>query len=245
MAYTMKDLIFEAYYQSGDAGTGMALSSDKISNGLMQLNTILDSLYATNAITTTIALPVTFTGAETVTIGVLPDDPLAEQPDIVVPVLPLNIDAIVYKQGQSRYNIKGVDAITYSQRYTDDNTDTIYPVAFYHQKTAPFQSIYFIYGNPSGAGEIIYKAGLVDVSTNTNYNTFPRELKPYLVYELASLFAESSGFDSTSLRIKANKFYWDYHATLHQRQSRIYMDGSTGTTLGDSNRYDYHTDEGY
>jgi len=218
MAYKMLDLVNDAYRRSGVTGNGMPMTANQLDEGIAELNTILDHIYTLNAVNTTIAYNVTFDGSSDYTIGVAPADPLETQPDIALPIMPMTIDQIVLKSSGTREIVYPIDPITYTSR-TLDSLTTSSPCLFYFERTFPFGTIRFYEGTPSGQGELVFKAALVDVTSNTDYVNFPRELKPYLIYELAYKLADSNGFETQSLKVQSNNYFNAYMASTYKGQS--------------------------
>ena len=231
----MSDLVKDAYRKAGVSGVGQPMTADQLDEGISELNLILDHLYAMNSVQTTVSTRVNLAGAPSYTIGVAPVDPLATQPDIVVPVLPLTINQIALLGQGVRTIVIPIDADTYYSRELDTLNQPL-PMAYYYERSNPFGVINFYEGAPSGDIEIVYKAALVDVTSNTDYDTFPRALKPYLVTELAYKIAESNGFESQSLKMQSNNFFNAWQNASYQGQPAV------GTTQG--TRYNIYSDEG-
>lgn len=216
--YTIRNLVSDAYRESGIVGIGMTMTAEQQSEGVSKLNFILDSVYAQNAPLTTIVFPVTFTGLDAYTIGAVPPTSGEIQPDIAVDVVPIDISQITITVGNSRLTTYPITADSYINRSLDTITNNA-PRSFWYERTQPLSNIKFLYGNPSGPGEIIYKAALVDVNPNTNFSAFPRSLRPFLVYELAAKLANSNGFDATPLQIQSNSYWNIYKNSAYEGQS--------------------------
>jgi len=218
MAYLIRNLINDAYKQSGVVGIGQTMSASQTSDGLSVLNFILDEVFATDEGATTIALPVTFTGVSDYTIGPVPDDIADPTPDIVVNTLISDIDYIVVTVDGVRQVTRSIDPISYTARPLDTINNTL-PYAFYYEKTNPVGTIRFYEGTPTGPGELVYKPSIVDVTANTDMKAHPRAIKPYLMYELAARIAEQNGFDASQMKLRASKAWRDYKASIYQGQS--------------------------
>lgn len=217
MVYTIRNLISDAYSESGVVGIGMTMTSQQLFEGLSKLNLILDSVYATNEITATVILPVTFTGTDVYSIGPAPEG-VGDIPDFIANPPPISINQIIIKDGNVRYTARNTDPISYTSRPLSQLT-TSTPEYFYYERSQPLSRIRFYEGAPTGTGEIIYKSALVDVLTTTNFNVFSRAIKPYLICELASRLAGSNGFDNTALKVQSNNEWRSYLASTYEGQS--------------------------
>lgn len=237
MAYTIRDLVNDAYRESGVVGIGMTMTADQLEDGVSSLNLILDDIFARNAIHTTITYPVTFNGQYDYTIGQTPIDPLATPPDIIVPNNPVMIDQIIVYANGVRCPVLPMDPISYSNKSLDYISNSI-PKLFWFERTYPYGKIRFFEGTPSGRGELVYKAALVDVTANTDYSTFPRALKPFLVYQLAYKIAGNNAFDDQSLKMQANNAWNSYVLSTYQGQS--YACDRSSPNNGESGKYNIY-----
>lgn len=223
MAQTFRDLINDAYRESGVVGIGMTVESDQLSEGLGAINLVLDGIYAKNQIVATIAVPTIFTGVQDYTIGPSPTngDP---DPDIVVPQLPVKIDRITVYLNGVRNQALPIDPATYFSRSLETIRNQL-PVAFFFERTSPIGTIKFLDGTPGDKGEIIYKQAMINVTANTLFEGFPISIRPYLIFKTAERIASNNGFDATGLRADAKEAWKDYQASCYEGQSYM-ADGS-------------------
>lgn len=240
MAYTIRNLITDAYKESGVLGIGMTLSSVQLQDGLGSLNLILDGVYAGNEGGTSTSTPVTFTGASNYTVGPQPANPILNPelvPDIELPIMPSKISGIVITVNGVRIPTTGISPDVYFSRSLNSISNAA-PSNYFFERTFPLGTIRFYEGTPSGPGEIIYNPSLVDATANTDFKYYPRELKPYLIYSLAADIAESNSFDNTSLMAKSNKAWNNYKTASYEGQS-YHCDGSAprGSVGGKYNIY--------
>lgn len=218
MAYTFYDIAREANRKAGLAVNNGTISASQLSNAIEEINLILDTIYARGYGDTTISVPVTFTGASNYTVGPQPADPLTEPvPDIELPIMPYSISQIIVDANGARQVTVPIDPLTYTSRSTDVDSDI--PSCFYFERTNPLGTIRFYEGAPSGEGEIVYSPLMVDVTANTDYKYFPRELRPYLIYQTAVNLAENLEFDTSVLETRANNAWNDFTDANYQGSS--------------------------
>lgn len=217
MAYTIRNLIADAFDESGVVTEGMTVQAYEESKALSTLNLILDEIYGRNAGTPMGALTVDFTGESDYTIGVADPISTEPQPDIVTDINPQIIERIILDANGSRLVAYPIDPISYHSRANNTLNDSL-PIAFYYEKQNPWGVIKFYEGMPSGAAEIIMQGSLVDVTASTDYKYFPRALKPYLVYELAARIAMKNAFDATQLQVRANLNWGVYKSSIYSGQ---------------------------
>jgi hypothetical protein len=238
MAYTIRNLVTDAYRESGVLGIGQTLQDYQLQEGVGSLNLILDEIYAGNNAQATVAQPVTFDGNSNYTIGpvsAVPTDPI---PDIELPLMPVDIDEVIISIGGVRSPCTKIDPITYHNRSLDVIGNQS-PWHFYFERTFPLGTLRFYEGTPSGEGEIIYKPNMVDVGANTDYKYYPRELKPYLVYSLAARVAENNAFDPTSIQIRANTAWARYREATYRGQS-YHVDNSAPIGMDNGDKYNIY-----
>ena len=143
MAYTIRNLITDAYTESGVVGIGMTMSSQQLAEGLSSLNLILDEVYAGNDAQTTIAQTVTLNGQSNYTVGPAPADPeLTPElvPDIELPLMPNDINEIIITVGGSRIPTEKVDPYTYVNRSLNSINNQA-PNAYFFERTFPLGTI--------------------------------------------------------------------------------------------------------
>ena len=238
MAYTIRNLITDAYTESGVLGIGMTVQSYQLDQGLSSLNLILDDIYAQNKAQATIALDANLDGKSNYTIGPVPATSAEPQPDIIAPLMPNDIDEIIININGVRSPCIKIDPVSYHNRPLD-NIKSIAPWYFFFERTFPLGTIRFYEGQPSGGGEIIYKPNMVDVTANTDFKYYPRELRPYLVYKLAARLAENNAFDATSLNMRANNSWNNYCASTYEGQS-YHADGSAPRSYDIGGKYNIY-----
>jgi len=240
MAYTIRNLITDAYAESGVVGIGMTVQAHQLAEGLTSLNLILDEVYAGNDAQATVAASVAFDGRSNYTVGPQPANPLLEPdlvPDIELPVMPSAIDEIVVTIGGVRIITKRIDPVVYHRRSLDSISNNA-PSVFAFERTNPLGTIRFYEGTPTGPGEIIYKPSMVDVTANTDYKYHPRELRPYLVYALAAKLANLNAFDANDIQIRANNAWNRYKSSTYEGQHYMCDDSApTGESGGKYNIY--------
>lgn len=218
--YTIRNLIHDAYRESMVLGVGMSLDATQVSDGLMLLNLILDEVYTIGMQPSPVAVPVVFDGRADYTLGPQPLDPLTEPvPDFELAAVPIAINLIKYEFGGVNMNAVNIDPITYYSDLTTVASDA--PYSFYFEKSNPLATIHFYEGNPSGNGQLIFAPSLVDVTANTNYSVFPRELRSYLIYELAFRIAEQNAFDGTAIKVRSNRSWRLYRNSIVQDNNFI------------------------
>lgn len=231
--YTFRNLINDAYAKSGVVGIGMTVSSQQLSEGLSTVNEILDELYATNEYGATTSHPVTFTGASSYTMG-----PAGEEtPDIDLGVVPSNIDKVIITVGGVRIPLGYITPLDFFSRSLDEISSDV-PDAFTVERTFPLATLRFFEGKPTGPGELIFSPSLVDVTASTDFKHFPREIKPYLVYEAAARIAELNAFEANTLRQRAINALSKYKQASYQGQSYV-ADGSAPGMCG-NNKYNIY-----
>lgn len=234
--YTMRNLVDDAYHESGVVGNGMTMQADQLGDGIRSLNFILDNIHALNMQTYTASVTVNFTGLKSYTLGTAPVLITDPTPDIIVPTSPNMIDGVYVFTGGVRYTIPPVDPETY---FSATNILTQpYPSGYYYQCSDPIGTLYFVDGQPSGQGTITYKHSLSEVTPNTDYAQFPRELRPYLVYELAAKVALSNTFDNTSLKMQANNYWQAYQNSCYQGQK--YMADTSAPGFAGNSKYNIY-----
>lgn len=238
MPYTMRNLVEDAFRISGVRGTGMVLRSEQLEDGIRDLNLIMDSIHAQGATLPTISLNVNWTGATEYTMGLAPVDPGDPAPDITVPAVPSDLEGVNLNISGATIIIPKVDPTTYFQ--ADTNLVTIYPVGFFFQRTLPFATLRFMEGAPSGPGSIFFKPAWGEVTPNTDYSAYPRELRPYLVYELASVIATAEKLEAVNLKMQANNHWRQYLSSIYEG-SRYHADNSA-PGLGMHYRYNILAD---
>jgi len=209
MTYTIRNLVDDAYTKAGVIGQGITMDSKQLSTGVSNVNLILDSVFAQNKGNTIVTFDVTFDGSKDYTVG-----QSGESPDIVLPLNPIDIDRIVLKFDGYNTVVNSINPYTYAEQDTEIYSE--YPSYFYFEKSNPLGVIRFLDAAPERDGQIIYKPSMVDVDANTDFKYFPRELKPYLVFELASMAASENGYESQSLKAKANNYWNQYSASTWQ-----------------------------
>lgn len=229
--YSIRNLIADAYRESGVVGPGMTVQAHEESSALSTLNLVLDEIYAGNDSVPSQALDVTFNGASEYTIGPAATGG-ADEPDILVNAIPGEINQIIVTVGGSRIVCTAVDPITYFSRADDDLVSNPVPYGFYYEQGNPLGTIRFLEGAPTGAGQLIFKPSLVDVTSNTDYKYYPRALKPYLVYELAARIAEANTFDATALKMKSTSAWTKYKQNVYEGQG-YHCDASAPSGRGD------------
>ena len=236
MAYTIRNLIDDAYHKSGVVGIGMTMQSYQLSEGLSALNLILDDVYAVNQHIATITLPVTFDGRADYTFGPQPEDILTDPvPDIEIDIIPLVIEGIITTNGGVRNTCVNTTPEKYYARSLDSISNAI-PAEFFYERTSPLATIRFFEGTPSGPGELIYKQALVEVTANTSYTGFPKSLRPYLVHKLGAVLAADNAFDATNLHIEANSAWARYRTSTYQGQS-YHCDASAPSSDNAAGKY--------
>lgn len=219
MAYTMRNLVAEAYKESGVLGNGMTMQPDQQEDGMRALNMILDTISGLSAQPATASVTFDFNGQKSYTIGEAPELITDPVPDIIVPAKPAQIDGVFVFTGGQRYQIGPVDPTTYFG--ADNILNQPYPSGFYFQRSEPISQIHFMDGAPSGQGTITFRAILANVTPNTDYSLFPRHLRPYLVYELGARLCVSKTFDPTAMKQQANNAWSVYQSSCYQGQRYI------------------------
>lgn len=237
MAYTIRNLVTDAYRESGVLGIGQIMQDYQLQEGVQTLNLILDEIYAGNDAQATVATVVTFTGLSNYTVGPAPvgADPA---PDIELPLMPNDINEIIIKIDGVRSPCVKIDPITYHNRSLDTIRNQA-PYFFFFERTFPNGTIRFYEGTPTGEGELIYKPNMVDVTANTDYKYYPRELRPYLVYSLAARIAESNAFDAMPIQARANNAWTKYKQSTYEGQA-YHIDGSAPSGMDTGNKYNIY-----
>ncbi len=240
MAYYIRNLIEDAYKESGVVGIGMTTQAHQLAEGLSSLNLILDEVYAGNNAQATVAADATFDGSDSYTVGPAPENPILTPelvPDVELPVMPADIASIIVTVNGVRIPTSKVDPITYNNRSLNVIQNQA-PSYYFFERTNPLGTIRFYEGTPTGPASIIYKPSMVDVTANTDYKYHPRELRPYLIYALAAKLAELNAFDPTSIQIRANNAWNKYKAATYEGQC-YHADASapTGNSGGKYNIY--------
>lgn len=237
MAYLIRNLIADAFKESGVLGIGQTMQAYQTQDGLDSLNLILDEIYATDEGVPTIAKPVTFDGSNSYTVGPLPDVVGDPTPDIEVDSLISRIDRLIITLGGVRNTVLPIDPISYSARPLE-NVETPLPSYFYFERTSPLSTIRFYEGGPSGAGEIIYTPSIMDVTANTDTKHHPKALRPYLVYELATRVARQNGFETQSLQQASSSAWRKYKQFTYEGQS---YQADASAPSGSGSYYDKHS----
>lgn len=238
MAYTIRNLVEDAFRTSGVRGTGMELRSDQLEDGIRDLNLILDSVHTMGATFPTVSVAVNWTGATSYTIGLAPVGITDPVPDIEVQAVPLKLEGVNINQQGATIIVPSVDPATFFQ--ADSDLATIYPAGFYYQRTRPFATLRFMEGAPTGPGSIFFRPSVAEVEPNTDFSILPRELKPYLVYELASRIAMAEKLDPVVLKMQANNSWNQYLASAYEG-GRYHADCSA-PGLGENYRYNILAD---
>jgi hypothetical protein len=220
-----RTLITEAYKEAGIIGQGMTLTSEQMTQGLSSLQGILDEAYGDDAGAPTQALSVTLPGTPSFTIGPMPADPLMEPvPDVALNVVPASIDKIAIRSGGVRYISFPATPETFFNRALETNEDQ-YPTHFYYEKSYPLSTVRWVEGQATGEAEIVYRPSLVDPTLNTDLGFYPRALRPYLRWELASIIAEQNTFESNTLRSRSQRAWNTYQRSVYEGQAYA-ADGS-------------------
>lgn len=215
MIYMVRDLVRDSHYEAGILGNGKPMTSFELERGISTLNLILDELFAKRATYAVISKSVNFSGAIFYSVGSTPEvgDPT---PDIVLDVMPENIEKVIIDSNGSRLECFPVNGQEYHAR-TEDLPNNNYPTQFYFERTSsPLSYLKFYDGAPSLQGELIYSAPLANVTANTHLNLFPRAIRPYLTYALSARLMEQNNFDGLSMQVRANNAFNAYIASCHE-----------------------------
>jgi len=243
---TVSDLVRQAYTDSNIIGTGMQMTADDLQNGVVLLNRLLAQQHAKGAFhATTVAMPITFTGTASFTIGPPPDlinYPLAVTPDILVNVVPGSIQQIIFYSNNARLSSIPMSPGSYFSRGVDNVTNP-YPSEFYYERTAPFATVHFMYGTPSGNGELIYEPSYINVASTTDLDQWNPDLVAYLSWQVASDLAGANRWDNAWLQTKANSALRMFKDTNRKVQSYIADGSATGRRPSGGNKFNIFNGE--
>ena len=224
----------------------MSMTADDLGNGINLLNRLLGQQHAKGMFhTTTVAMPIVFTGTDHFTLGPPPDlinYPLAVTPDVIVNVVPGSIQQIIFYSNNARLSSVPMSPGSYFSRGVDQVTNP-FPSEFYYERTSPVATVRFMYGTPSGNGELIYEPSYINVASTTDMELWNPDLTAYLSWQVAADLAGANRWDNGWLQTKANSALTAFKNTNRKVQSYVADGSATGRRPTGSNKFNILTGE--